>query len=243
MNKAEELGIRLHKEIMVYRYFNEQYGLEALQKQEWKVSRLLDLNDPMDCRPVLTNYPTRGTKEADEAFEQSYLDEISKVVGVICYSAKIQDPVIWSHYADAHKGLALGFNFEERDLPLKMAYGEARPALDFVAVEAKRKEGPLEALMEIIRGGFLVKASSWGHEDEYRQFPGLEYCEMKGPHYFAPMPKTRLGRVVLGVRCRLGVEDVRRIFESAAQRGRHYPTGVDVVKARINPDTFAIRIC
>jgi hypothetical protein len=39
---------------MVYRYLNEQYGLEALQNREVKVGRLLELNDPADCRPILT---------------------------------------------------------------------------------------------------------------------------------------------------------------------------------------------
>ena len=39
--------------MIVYRYFNEQFGLLALQQTQWKIGRLLDLNDPLDCQPVL----------------------------------------------------------------------------------------------------------------------------------------------------------------------------------------------
>jgi hypothetical protein len=38
---------------MVYRYLNEQFGLLALQQQKWKIGRLLELNDPLDCQPTL----------------------------------------------------------------------------------------------------------------------------------------------------------------------------------------------
>ena len=39
--------------MIVYRYFNEQFGLIALQQRLWKIGRLLELNDPLDCQPVL----------------------------------------------------------------------------------------------------------------------------------------------------------------------------------------------
>jgi hypothetical protein len=82
---------------MVYRYLNEQFGLLALQQQKWKVGRLLELNDPLDCQPTLKR--SDGGKHIFVG-DDPYFAKIYDTLGIICYSAPINDPVIWSHYAD-----------------------------------------------------------------------------------------------------------------------------------------------
>src|SRR5215471_7809223 len=122
---------------MVYRYLNEQFGLLALQQQKWKIGRLFELNDPLDCQPTLTR--------ADESklisvSEDPYFVEIYDSIGIICYSASINDPVVWSHYADSHRGVAFGFKFPIGEL-FKVHYpaDDSRAELQYETLESLKK--------------------------------------------------------------------------------------------------------
>ena len=117
--------------MIVYRYFNEQFGLMALQQTQWKIGRLLELNDPLDCQPTLIR---KG--QALLAEDSPFIRDTYEWLGILCYSALIDDPVIWSHYADRHRGMALGFELPTDEL-LKVEYpaDDARAPLEYDKLE------------------------------------------------------------------------------------------------------------
>src|SRR5436190_1400166 len=120
--------------MIVYRYLSEQYGLLALQQRKWKIGRLLDLNDPMDCQPRLH----RGSGTPVSIASDPVFREIFDSVGIICYSESINDPVVWSHYADSHRGMALGFEYPPNVDLFKVEYpdGDERAPLDYDILES-----------------------------------------------------------------------------------------------------------
>jgi len=201
--------------MMVYRYLNEQYALEALQTKTWKVGRLLELNDPADCQPILVNAPPQNTPEEETSFATRYLSGLYEDVGVVCFSNEITDPVIWSHYADSHRGIALGFDFDpgSGDTLHKVTYQDCRPTIDYQIAQGLRPEGQVTPAFidKVIKYGFTYKAPSWAYEKEYRRFVwlGSPSITMKGAHYFEHF-MTAPDRVVLGVRCRLTESDIVR---------------------------------
>ena len=223
---------------LVYRYFNEQYGLLALQDRKWKVGRLLDLNDPMDCRP---NFQRDG-KPVDVADDPS-LKEVYDLIGITCFSASIHDPVIWSHYADSHRGLAIGVEFYANSGLWEVQYPEddVRVRIHHNTLEKLRAKGTEEgeALLKLISEGFIQKAKSWRYESEYRQFQYLQGCTMIGPHYFSEFHgkgRCVVKRVILGARSRVSEFDIKAIFRKWTFRGR----GIEVRKAKVEPDSFRI---
>src|SRR5580692_11461069 len=132
--------------MIVYRYLNEQFALQALQTRQLKVGRLGELNDPADCQPTLSGAPAQPNDEAREAFEKRYLSEIYNDIGVVCFSSVVSDPVVWSHYADAHHGMAIGYDFHESGAKLfKVVYDERRVSLNYEETEAIRNEANAEA--------------------------------------------------------------------------------------------------
>jgi hypothetical protein len=219
---------------MVYRYLNEQFGLLALQQQKWKIGRLLELNDPLDCQPTLKR--SDGRKHISVG-DDPYFARIYDTVGIICYSAPINDPVIWSHYADCHRGMAFGFEFAPGEL-FKVRYpdDDSRAQLDYDVLEDLKEVNDTEALLKVISHGFTQKAKSWAYEKEYRHFILLHGCEMIGPHYFRSMPLPNLKRIVLGVKCRITESDIRRIKNSWKT-----PYEIEIVTAQIDPSTYRIR--
>lgn len=207
--------------MILYRYLNTEYSLQLLQTEKWKVSRLLELNDPADCRPTLTGAPDQQNDEANEVFAQDYLSALHENIGIVSFSERVSDPVLWSHYADAHRGLAIGFDFI---LPhpqfQKVTYHDERPTINYEEAERLKPGGEPtgEFVMKIITNGFSQKAKTWEYEEEYRKFVYLNRCEMIGPHYFetAPMPS----HIVLGIRCKITESDVKRVCFRHGRRGR-----------------------
>src|SRR5271155_1427919 len=97
--------------LLLYRYLSAIHGLQVLQSAELKVGRMLELNDPLDCQPAIVTAPDKLDDDAYAAFARRFLSTLHEKFGLVCYSAVIDDPVIWSHYADAHKGMVLEFEF------------------------------------------------------------------------------------------------------------------------------------
>jgi Protein of unknown function (DUF2971) len=198
--------------MLVYRFLNEQYTLEALQSGYLKLGRLAELNDPADCYPILENVPESAKIFAYGEYSKNYLQDFYQNFGLLCFSAVIKDPVVWSHYADSHRGIALGYDFDSvRDEKVfhRVNYDEKRPAVDYARAEVLRIAADQrdEYIKHIVRSGFTSKAPSWEYEKEYRRFISLEECRMVGRHYFFSItPKE----IVLGLNCRLAAQDIIR---------------------------------
>jgi hypothetical protein len=202
--------------MMIYRYFNEQHGLAALQQRRWKVGRLLELNDPLDCQPTLINVSPEISSGNQPAFEKQFFSNINDSIGIVCYSATVSDPVVWSHYADGHRGLALGFEFPSDVNVYQVHYPDnnARAKLDYIEIQRLIDEDKQKAWFKVISEGFTIKAKSWAYEQEYRLFSNLtQQCVMVGRHYFKPIPITHLKQIVLGVKCTVSKSDVERITQ------------------------------
>ena len=107
-------------------------------------------------------------------------------------SAKPNDIVMWSHYADAHRGVCLGFSTTSADSPFaaaeRVSYQHSR------AFELSRRHLDLDmhGLLQLsVRRGLLSKATQWRYEDEWR---------LIGPPGLREYPHNALVEVVIGHR-------------------------------------------
>lgn len=225
--------------MILYRYFREEHALSALQTGLWKVGRLLELNDPLDCQPLLR----RGDGSVLSIENAPIVKQMFDRIGVVCYSRKINDPVIWSHYADGHKGIALGFEFDRRrfDSAYCVEYGEdnERPILEYDSIEKMARnnpENPFTAYREVIKKGFTRKAHSWVYESEYRHFYNLYSCRMNGRNYFTDVPRC-LVQIVIGMRSNLTEFDMYQAACRTFMDGKF-----SIYKARQDDSKFEIEL-
>ncbi len=65
---------------------------------------------------------------------REHLDFVSREFGVVCFVERWDVPLMWSHYADSHRGLVIGFdvnhNFFARSSLRQVEYGDERVAFD-----------------------------------------------------------------------------------------------------------------
>ena len=126
----------------------------------------------------------------------------AETFGVLCCTELECDLVMWSHYAQQHKGFVMEFDrthsfFAER--LHRVVYSPDRPAY--------RHRDPDHRI-------FLTKARAWEHEREWRALEHLEKCEPltnASPFtiYRRAYPKEAVRRIICG--CRMSAEDKRRL--------------------------------
>jgi hypothetical protein len=128
-------------------------------------------------------------------------------VGVFCLSEKKDDILMWSHYADGHKGFCLQFQIKPEFYPFgellfKVDYRSLYPQVVF----AKNTEAQTRAVL-------MTKADFWIYEKEWRIFD-----PDNGPGIRA-YPDEMLTGVIFG--CEMPYED-RQLIRGWA-KGRKVP--------------------
>nr|VFK43359.1 MAG: Protein of unknown function (DUF2971) [Candidatus Kentron sp. SD]VFK48776.1 MAG: Protein of unknown function (DUF2971) [Candidatus Kentron sp. SD] len=89
--------------------------------------------------------------------------------GVCCFSTLVDNPLLWSHYADQHRGFCIGYGFDRVPKPRleRVVYGGDRTVKTSLIAEAII-DNDLEARTLLDRDVLLRKAYPWRYEREWR---------------------------------------------------------------------------
>lgn len=88
----------------VFHFLNHEFGLKDIRERRLKIARIMELNDPFEFL---------GVELSDRAFRRGLHEvkaNLSKDNGLLCFTKSWQNPVLWGHYADKHRGICLGFD-------------------------------------------------------------------------------------------------------------------------------------
>lgn len=202
----------------LYHFTTQTYGLMALRNRRLKIARVDDLNDPFeflswDVRDPLTRARMRAWKAAQNA-----------EWGLVCFSRKWSNPLLWGHYAAKHQGMALGFDVPDTDLYSPVKYRPRRIPFP----QGRELDGrDLEAVL-------LTKFTAWRYESEYRCFCRLADAVQDGGLYFEPFSETlRLGQVIVGDAATVSRAELADALGDEAQR-------VETFKARAAFGSFEV---
>jgi len=178
--------------MQVFHFVGAAHGLENIRKRRIKIALISQLNDPFELLSVDLSKP--DLRRAFHALK----DTLAQNTGLLCFSSKWSNPVLWSHYADRHQGLCLGFDLLD-DMAAKVSYKAKRLVAE---AEALQSPGVLdEALM---RRFLTTKYAHWRYESEVRSFVGIDEKDLETGHYFLPFSSSlKLTHIIVG--CRSGV--------------------------------------
>ncbi|AOS83141.1 hypothetical protein BIU88_02660 [Chlorobaculum limnaeum] len=151
----------------------------------------------------LKTYPDKAiqilkdTFMSDDKFVMKVLkgnvEKYSELFGLLCLSAKRDNILMWSHYADNHRGVVIGFDSKKlfRHGYFKVRYSEERC---FYNVKDERD---INGLMEL----FATKARMWEYEDEYRALINFHDCiKSSAGIYLYGFNREAIKELIFGIR-------------------------------------------
>ncbi|MGM5053297.1 DUF2971 domain-containing protein [Rhizobium sp. 814_E9_N1_1] len=167
----------------LYHFTSQKFGLLAIRNQRLKVARINALNDPFEFLGWNLQDPQTRAKL------RKWKEERNAELGILCFSRKWSNPLLWGHYADKHQGLALGFDVPDGDLYSPVKYRHTR-----LPTPVGR-----ELIGEHLDSLLLTKFSAWRYESEYRCFCRLGENIHDNGLYFEPFsPTLKLVEVIIG---------------------------------------------
>ena len=143
---------------------------------------------------------------------------------ICCFTAVSDDILMWSHYADGHKGLCLEFEATNRTrffgAAQRVTYKGSFPVVRIGSLNSE----------EWVEAAFLTKSSRWSYEYEWRI---VEPDKGPGKYIF---PGELLKSVILG--CMMQDENKVKIKKVLARR----PHSVKLYEAKQKRGEFALEL-
>ncbi|HEV7343393.1 MAG TPA: DUF2971 domain-containing protein [Sphingopyxis sp.] len=177
----------LFDRMRAYHFLSAEYGLQAVEKRQLKVSRWDRLNDPFEFFSLdITDKDFRRSVKAK-------LRTVNNTTGLICFSKSWKNPVQWSHSADRHHGLCLGFDIDDEHL-CPVNYSAERIKSDEKEMASFLNNDP-DRITEII----YTKFEHWRYEEEVRMLTTLQDLPKLKDLYFQPFSKImNLREIIVG---------------------------------------------
>jgi len=172
---------------------------------------------------ILADHHEEASSQLGKSLARDYNDK----AGILCLAATNTDILMWSHYANHHRGICLEFRTNVKDSIFKKArpisYGDEYPHLDLLKIVQNEEFRDAAPWM-------LTKSSLWSYEREWRI---LDFENGPGIRTFPP---ECLSGVILGC-C---IPDQERVKVLKWIRG--FPTRVQVLQAKKSNTNFRLEI-
>jgi len=169
--------------------------------------------------------------------------------GILCLSEVADNPLMWSHYADAHRGFVIEFDAAHEFFTgggmsgavgrvLPVTYASERPGVTMFDPTLCAEDLGRRYVTDVL----LTKSVDWAYEREWRML--LPLNDQKVPHvveggmHLFRVPATAITRVIVGARC---MQETRAAILAAIgvdRRLRH----IRLAQARLSTSRYSIDI-
>ena len=185
--------------VRLYHLCRAAHAQSNIRNRRLKIARFSEVNDPFE----LMSLDFRESRVRTAVKE--YRSELNSREGLLCFSEDWTSPMLWSYYAESHRGVCLGFNVK-REAVEKVLYEDTR-----IKAELDDETGSPVALSPGQKDALrCTKCHEWSYEQERRRFVKLVDAQTDAGKYFWPFdPTLQLAEVILGPRCELDLQSLR----------------------------------
>ncbi|GAB3670063.1 DUF2971 domain-containing protein [Salinisphaera aquimarina] len=191
-----------------FHFTQAEFALLAIKHWRLKVSRFDELNDPFELL---------GAELSQPQFRKNFRDFkrwTSDRFGLLCFSRSRKSPLLWSHYADKHSGVAFEFDIDD-EVVNEVHYRLRRHVLD---VDARIRQGGFSEDDAIKLA--TTKSTHWRDEQEIRVFVNLADCSRENGLYFERLSREiRLKNIIFGPLCSLSHHDLAKVLPKGERVG------------------------
>lgn len=208
----------------LYYFTKAEYGLAAIQGRRLKISDIKQLNDPFDFNAIVQ------TKPHVKRIAKKLVNGVAENRGIICFTESWNDPTMWAHYGDKHKGICLGFDIS----------GNRCEAVKYISdrITAKYygKNNIEELEIKDIVDSFFHKGTCWSYEREHRYLAtDYEYCAKSELFFQKFNENIVLKEVIAGCRSNISGQNIQ-----AALGDLFHSNKVEIFKTRPCNKTFTM---
>lgn len=156
--------------------FNDPIDSKLDYRQQYKHDEIEEfwkqfLQNKSNVKPLKEILRLYGNNKSFVDYQNKKFDEYRKELGVVCFSKNPTNILMWSHYANNHKGIVYQFKpnlflnaktSSFNGFPYKVKYPDNRSyeLLSYTKIDKEIKEQFAKEL--------LTKAKDWEYEEEYR---------------------------------------------------------------------------
>jgi hypothetical protein len=244
-----------NERVTLFKFLTAQGAKKLLESQTLKFTPLGEYNDPFEgdaifdfaLDPETGNVSLLGQDAQHRTLDHGPdLETFWQAMGFIsrhsacCFCGRNDSVLLWSHYADEHRGVCLEFQFDRyghglsdfQSIPANQCflfeevnYSKHRPLLLMNTDEAS------VVPYEVVDEALFTKSLDWAYEEEWR------FVKRDSPTTsFERFRADRLKRIIFGLRC--SPEDEKDIFRIAASKYPH----AEASKAVKHQYRYAIQI-
>lgn len=157
----------------VYKYMSKVAAISFLKDPWIRVTPKPALNDPFECSPTQQTKDRivelfKGEKSLSEHPDLIIhnFEGVMDYFGIVSFSKNFNDLLMWSHYADSHKGVMLEFDLDEIHETTRLYSDKIQGNVNYSDFRAFK--GAFKNLNEVRTYYFLTKSMPWKKEEEYR---------------------------------------------------------------------------
>lgn len=240
------------KALYRYKYLPFNAGsLKMITEGTVKFTNPAEFNDPFDClpsfeldsaeslercRPEFRSLSTAKKERMLARLKQElesgrYVGDLHSRIGVLSLSRNPLNILMWSHYADHHRGFIVELLMETSApghlldfvLPFQVTYSDERPSVTW--------GGRFD-----LERYFLTKAIQWSYEDEERVLTPSHL----GPGIYKYSREYFLSSVIAGPKIR--ERDLQLLFHSTYGASRQLGRTIPLYRAEISRSKFSVKI-
>lgn len=210
----------------LYYFTQAPWAIENIVLKRLKISDINSLNDPYE----LMGYFVGDTKKEDI---KKFKKDVSGNYGIVCFSNSFQSPLMWSHYADKHRGICLGFDVCTDDC-FDVVYSKSMANFQN-KFKATLDSSNLKEAQKIL----FIKCKEWGYEKECRIFSPIPIDSSNSQSEFNFEQfgeRLQLKEVIFGVQNNNDRASLKRFIS------QYYEGDIKLFRAALDLNQFRVNI-
>ncbi len=246
--------------MILYKYVSLEAAIKILASGTIGFSKFDSFNDPFETLTLVN-------VDQPDLFGEQLFENVHERYVAACLTRSNLNSLMWSHYADHHKGAVVGYDVtceelrstQQNLIPVQFGsviYSRTMPSGYF---EQQFDLGSCfnATKLESLQRAFLMKADSWSYEEEVRIVraldnsiaissnedelflpPKLTPINEEKTTFILPLSGTSITEVILGCRLDERKEDCRELYKVAL---KHNPQ-VKISKCHISRNSWSLEI-